>query len=84
MGKPRQLVSALRSWQRMTADGALELLDSWAAMSVSLLELRGRGGSEVYLTFAFAFFRSAQYFFMRSDTALRAAADIFRVRFLAL
>ena len=37
-----------------------------------------------YFTFAFAFRRSAQYFFMRLDTALRAAADIVRARRLAL
>src|SRR5438105_252437 len=29
-----------------------------------------------HFIFAFTFFRSAQYFFIRSDTALRAAADI--------
>src|SRR5262245_65400098 len=39
----------------------------------------GRG----YFTLAWALFRSAQYFFMRCDTALRAAADMRRVRFEA-
>ena len=34
-----------------------------------------------YFTFRFAFLRSAQYFFIRADTAFRAAADIFRPRF---
>jgi hypothetical protein len=33
-----------------------------------------------YFTFFCAFFLSAQYFFIRSDTALRAAADIVQVR----
>ena len=33
-----------------------------------------------YFTFAAALRRSAQYFFIRSDTAFRAAADIVRVR----
>jgi hypothetical protein len=33
-----------------------------------------------YFTLALAFLRSAQYFFIRWDTALRAAADICRPR----
>jgi hypothetical protein len=33
-----------------------------------------------YFILALAFLRSAQYFFIRSDTALRAAADICRPR----
>jgi hypothetical protein len=36
-----------------------------------------------YLTFALAFLRSAQYFVIRSDTTLRAAADIRRPLFCA-
>jgi len=36
-----------------------------------------------YFTFACAFRRSAQYRFIRADTALRAAADIVRVRVVA-
>jgi hypothetical protein len=32
--------------------------------------------NSIYLTFALAFRRSAQYFFMRALTAFRAAADI--------
>jgi len=34
-----------------------------------------------YFTLAWAFFLSAQYFFIRSDTAFRAAADTERLRF---
>jgi hypothetical protein len=37
-----------------------------------------------YFTFAWALRRSDQYFFIRSDTAFRAAADIVRVRWPAL
>jgi hypothetical protein len=37
----------------------------------------------VYFTLAFAFLRSAQYFFIMTETALRAADDMRRVRFLA-
>ena len=44
---------------------------------------RSLSGSLPYLIFAFAFRRSAQYFFMRADTAFRAAADIVRVRCVA-
>jgi hypothetical protein len=33
-----------------------------------------------HFTFAFALRRSAQYFFIRAETALRAAADIVRAR----
>src|SRR5438045_3351952 len=39
---------------------------------------------KAYLTLAFAFRRSAQYFFMRVETALRASADISVVRLAAL
>ena len=37
----------------------------------------------LYFTFARAFRRSAQYFFIRAETAFRAAADIRRVRRVA-
>jgi hypothetical protein len=37
-----------------------------------------------YFTLACAFRRSAQYRFSRADTALRAAADIMRVRVVAV
>ncbi len=40
-------------------------------------------GSLLYLILAFAFRRSAQYRFMRAETAFRAAADIVRVRCVA-
>ena len=36
-----------------------------------------------HFIFAFALRRSAQYFFIRADTALRAAADIVRMRVFA-
>ena len=45
-------------------------------------ETQPREGSPAHFTFCLAFRRSAQYFFIRSDTALRAAADIVRVRVL--
>ena len=40
----------------------------------------GSRGSTRHLTLACAFLRSAQYFFIRSDTAFRAAAEVRRVR----
>src|SRR6476620_6965437 len=52
-------------------------------------EARAPGADEIvavprsHFTFACAFRRSAQYRFIRADTALRAAADIVRVRVAA-
>ncbi len=41
---------------------------------------RGTATDFAYFTLAWAFFLSAQYFFIRSDTAFRAAADTERLR----
>ncbi len=48
-----------------------------------LPRLQSLSGSLLYLILAFAFRRSAQYRFMRAETAFRAAADIVRVRCVA-
>jgi hypothetical protein len=49
-------------------------------------EVSGRGAVAAarYFIFAFAFLRSAQYFFIRCETALRATVDMVRPRFRAL
>jgi hypothetical protein len=58
---------------------------AYGTLAGSILTRRSSrsGRDEIYFTFACAFRRSAQYRFIRAETALRAAADIRRVRRVA-